>query len=336
MNTPATERTRLVAAHEDAAEFYRRMLLGPEGHGPRRYLTSRGFEALLDETRWAVGYAPSGWTRLRDHLGDLGYHDETLLAAGLTRLSRRGTPIDSFRDRITFGIRDLDHSLVGFTARCSPDAPAHVPKYLNTSRTAMYDKSRLLFALGQASEHRDALVISEGPLDAIAIDLSFRSREVRPTCVALCGTAITEHHRNTVVKLGATRVILAFDNDAAGASAREHTYRLLHGSAEIDAIELPNGADVAEVFKTSGSEGVRSILTGARPAIDAIIDDRLAAWPQRSENAEAGIACLRSLTQLLADLKPDDMARQAIRLRDSTNLPAIVVTRELAEAIARQ
>ena len=112
MTAETVDHGRLVAAHEDAAEFYRRTLLGPEGAGPRRYLTERGFGALLDQTPWTVGYAPPGWTRLRDHLTDLGYRDQTLLDAGLTRTSRRGTPIDSFRNRLTFGIRDTDRALV--------------------------------------------------------------------------------------------------------------------------------------------------------------------------------------------------------------------------------
>jgi DNA primase len=337
MSTPRTEhdgqRGRLVAAHEDAAEFYRRTLLGPEGDGPRSYLIDRGFEALLDESRWTVGYAPPGWTRLRDHLTDLGYSDETLLAAGLTCLNRRGTPIDCFRGRISFGIRDADRALVGFTARCSPHIPGHMPKYLNTRTTAIYVKSQLLFGLGEATARRNgAIVLTEGPLDAIAVDLAdVDQMRFRP--LALCGTAMTQNQRNAIAVLQPSQVILALDADLAGARSRENAYRVLRTTVDITAIARHNGADLAETLQRNGPEGVNGLLDNPRPAIDAIIDARLATWPNRTDNAEAALACLRSLARLVGDLGSTDMARQAIRLRESIKLPIAVVTRELAEAI---
>jgi len=164
----------------------------PKATDPARYLIDRGFEALLDEIRWTIGYAPPGWTRLRDQLTSLGYTDETLLTAGLTCLNRRGTPIDCFRDRLTFGIRDTNRQLVGFTARCSPHTPLHVPKYLNTRTTSIYDKSQVLFGLGEATDPDPGpVVLTEGPLDTVAADLACIDR-VRPRPLALCGTAVTQ------------------------------------------------------------------------------------------------------------------------------------------------
>lgn len=334
MTKPDADRGRLVAAHEDAAEFYRRVLLGPGGDGPRRYLVDRGFETLLGDTRWTIGYAPPGWTRLRDHLTDLGYRDNTLLAAGLTTISRRGTPVDSFRDRITFGIRDTDGSLVGFTARCSPYAPDHLPKYLNTCATAIYDKSRVLFGLGEAAGRAcGPVVLTEGGLDAIAVDLGSGTQPTPPRALALCGTAITDHNRRTLLALQPSEIVLAFDHDHACTRARENAYRLLRGITDLTAIDHADDGDLAETLRRDGPAAVNDIVRGRRPAIDAIIDARLATWPNRTDNAETAIACLRSLAQLVGDLRPDDMARQARTLRDSINLPTATVTRELAEAI---
>lgn len=333
MTDPETDRTLLVAAHEDAAEFYRRTLLGPEGNGPRRYLTGRGFEALLGNTRWTVGYAPTGWTHLRDHLTDLGYHDDTLLAAGLTRLSRRGSPIDCFRDRITFGIRDIDGALVGFVARCSPDAPAHVPKYLNTATTAIYDKGSVLFGLGEAARLDSKVVLlAEGPFDAIAADLSCPHDSMAPRSLALCGTATTDAHKRAIGTLRPEQVVLVFDGDDAGAAARETAYRTLRSIAAINAINLPTGADLGDTFHRDGPAAVNDILISSPPAIDAIVEGRLASWPNRSANAEVAIACLRSIARLISDLQPDDMARHAIRIGDATRLPVATVTREMADA----
>ncbi|MGY2876351.1 DNA primase catalytic core [Marmoricola sp. URHA0025 HA25] len=328
------ERARLVAAHEDAAEFYRRMLLGPEGAGPRRYLVDRGFEALLDDTPWTVGYAPTGWTRLHEHLTSLGYNDQTLLVAGLIRLNRRGDPIDCFRDRITFGIRDTDHALVGFTGRCAPDSPAHVPKYLNTPATPIYNKSHLLFGLGEATRTQPATaILTEGPLDAIAVELSTDANTTHAAALALCGTATTDDHRSAIRSLGAEQVILAFDADPAGARARENAYRTLRGAVDIKALEGLQGTDLAETFQTAGPSGLNSLLSTPRRAIDVIVDARLALWTDASNNAEIAVAAVRDLARLLAYLEPTDMAGHAIRLSVAVGLPTPVVTRELANAI---
>jgi DNA primase catalytic core len=338
MNTaPAWSSDLLIAANEDAADFFRRNLLGSHGQGPRRYLIERGFDALLDTTRWTVGYAPAGWTHLRDHLTDLGYTDQTLIAAGLTRLSSRGTPIDCFRDRITFGIRNPDNALVGFTARCSPDAPPQTPKYLNTSSTPIYDKSRILFGVGEATtaHDHDLIAITEGPLDAIAIDLADGSDLPRFSPVALCGTAFTPRHRRVLASLHPDEILLAFDNDGAGAKATIDTYRTLRQLTNIKAIQSLAVNDVAECHRRDGPESVAEILQTAVPAIDAIIETRLATWPKQAENAEAAIACLRSISQLINDLKPHDIARQAVRLQHSTKLPTATITRELANALTR-
>ncbi len=174
---PSGTRRVLLEANEEAASYYRASLLAEVGAGPRRYLTDRGLGTALlqDDTSWTVGYAPAGWTHLRDHLRHLGFTDQTLLDTGLVSITRDGRVIDRFRDRLTFGIRDLQGGLLGFTARAAPQVPDTVPKYLNTPRTLLYDKSRSLFGLGEQTphlRHGATPVLVEGPLDAIAIDLT--------------------------------------------------------------------------------------------------------------------------------------------------------------------
>lgn len=335
---PDADRERLVAAHEDAADFYRRMLLGPAGDGPRRYLVDRGFGALLDDTGWTVGYAPPGWTRLRDHLTALGYSDGTLFAAGLTHRTRRGTTIDCFRGRITFGIRDIDHTLVGFTARSAPDTRGQTPKYLNTRTTAIYDKSRLLFGLGETIRkspraESGTVVLTEGPLDAIAVDLSQDRNSTSLAALALCGTAISAHHRTAILAMGTRQVVLAFDADPAGARARENAYPIIRDAMEVDALADFDGPDLADMFQRSGPASLNALLQATGPAIDVIIEARLAQWPNPSRNAETSVACLRDLASLLSDLAPSDMARQTTRLSQATDLPAATVIRELTEAV---
>jgi DNA primase len=170
---PAIDRKELIEANDLAANYFRQSLLAASAAGPRAYLQSRGLGHLLDDTGWTVGYAPPGWTSMRDQLLQQGLSPEALNAAGLVSSTSRGGSVDRFRDRLTFGIRDLDETLVGFTARCAPASPNSVPKYLNTPRTALYNKSSVMFGLGeQAGRLRDGynLVLVEGPFDALAVD----------------------------------------------------------------------------------------------------------------------------------------------------------------------
>ena len=211
-----------------------------------------------------------------------------------------------------------------------------MPKYLNTTTTALYDKSRLLFGLGEAGRSpADRIVLTEGPLDAIAVQLAGTTDGRHPPALALCGTAITENHRDILAALEPQEILLALDPDHAGTRAREAAYKLLRRIANITTVDLHDAADLAQTLHQEGPTAVTDMLSQPRPAIDAIIDARLASWPHRSDNAEAGIACLRSIARLLNDLKPPDMAHSAAQVGESTRIPIGTVTRELAEAVTQ-
>jgi DNA primase len=128
------------------------------------YLAARGLgPGIL--ARWQAGYAPSGWSGLVRHLRDIGYGDELIEAAGLARRSSRGTLAQFFVNRAMFPIRSADGMVVAFIGRADKDAPARVPKYLNSPATYIYDKSAVLFGLWEARDalaHGARLVIVEG------------------------------------------------------------------------------------------------------------------------------------------------------------------------------
>lgn len=332
-------RKQSVAANEDAAIFFRKHLLGPEGHGPREYLTNRGFGALLtDTTPWTVGYAPGSWTALHDHLRELGYSDDTQLAAGLVTTSRHGNFIDRFRDRITFGIRDTDGSLIGFVARSSPRAAPQAPKYLNTPTTAIYSKSRSLFGIGeQAGILRAGAtpVLVEGPLDAIAIERASSNGDAEHAGLALCGTACT-HQQVDAALIGApAKAVLMLDPDSAGLRALLTGYRRLQSRVEVEAIGPTSGGDPAAILHSSGAAALLRQLEQTEPAPDIIIDRLLETWPANQTGVEADLARLREIAAVLVGLDTSNIAHHAARLRDVLPFDDETVTRELANATSR-
>jgi DNA primase len=215
----------------DAEAFYAGQLAGT---WTPAYLAKRGITAAAMR-EWHIGYAPRQWTALTSHLRRLGHPDDTIQAAGLARVSSRGTLIDHFRDRVMLPVHDEHGTLAGFIGRARPGAGPDVPKYLNSPATGTYQKGDLLFGLHYARDHlaRGATpVIVEGPVDAIAVTLADRGRYAG---LAPCGTALTTRQAEALGRaadLDRAGVLVAFDDDTAGRKAAIRAYEILRGISD--------------------------------------------------------------------------------------------------------
>lgn len=357
------ERGRLIAAHEAAATFFADQLTAPAAASPREYLIRRGLRDILPSSRqpfdpitnrtgttpltlssgtasWHIGYAPPTWTALTDHLRAAGFTDHELLTAGLTQTTRRETLVDRFRDRLTFGIRDRSGDLVGFIGRAAPNTSAAVPKYLNSPRTPTYDKGAVLFGL--AEQHRQLAsgaipVLVEGPLDALAVDLTNAPGRPRLAGVAPCGTALTEHQVQELAQVTRGPVLVAFDSDTAGDRAAAHAHNHLSAAfSDLRAVRTPPNTDPAELLEITGPSNLRRILSRTQPLMDRIVNDVLRRYDDRLDNAEARISALRELAPVIAQAfagpHTPDRARQAAELTSRLDLDHATVTRELIAA----
>lgn len=325
-------RDRIASLNEITAQYYWEQLHAAAHDGPRRYLTGRGFGELLRETRWTVGYAPPGWTTLRDHLARAGYSDEAMLEAGLVSISRRGNPIDRFRDRITFGVRDHEARLVGFIARAAPSAQDGTPRYLNTPRTPAYNKGSVLFGLGEARDNHtaEATVLTEGPLDAIAVNLADRDRWAP---VALCGTAFTPSQTNWIAELGRP-VTAALDDDPAGHRALvEIVSALLPRLGEPRAARLGVGCDPAFLSNASSSLALNEALETAGPASEVVMSQMFGSWNEQALNPPRQLRYLREAARAIVKLGAPDPGQYASLLCRTLELEPRAVTDELIAAL---
>jgi DNA primase len=260
------ERDRLREANEAAAQFYHRTLVSTEaGQKAKRYLEERG-QNLKTMQDFQLGYSPSGWDSLCQHLRERGYRDEELMAAGLAVEGERGLR-DLFHQRIMFPITDMRGRVVGFGGRSLPieGQEEAQPKYLNTPQTAIFDKGSLLYALDKAKEHirhEGLAVIVEGYMDAIAAH-----QHGFANVVASMGTALSERQVR-LLKRFSRDVVLALDADTAGqeATLRAVEYQDILGR-DIRVIILPEGHDPDEVIR-SDPEAWPALLTGAQPLLD--------------------------------------------------------------------
>jgi DNA primase len=284
-----------------------------------------------------IGYAPPGWTRLYDLLGGR-FGDQALVDAGVARPCSRGTLIDTFRERVMFGIRDIDGTIAGFIGRDLSGHP-NAPKYLNTHRHAAFDKSKLLFGLheGLASSRTRQLVVVEGPLDVLAItarELSNGSTDLLP--VAPSGTAFTADQAKRLAELqGDSRVVVAMDGDFAGREAALAAgEQLRHAGADVRVAVLPNGTDPADYLQRSdaGLEVFKS--DHGLPLITLHVERSIAAQGDAMEWPEGRLRALRSVTSYLSSYAPEFAGRQIGWLAETLGLQASTVTCELTEAFA--
>lgn len=309
---------------------------------PRRaaamtYLKQRGVDGSNLAPEWVIGYAPPGWTRLYDLLGGR-FGDRALVDAGVAQPCSRGTLIDTFRERVMFGIRDIDGTIAGFIGRDLSGHP-NAPKYFNTHRHAAFDKSKLLFGLreGLATSRTRQPVVVEGPLDVLAIaarEVSTGSTDLLP--VAPSGTAFTADQAKRLTELrGDSRVVVAMDGDFAGREAALAAgEQLRHAGADVRVAALPNGTDPADYLRHSDANLELFKSDHGLPLITLHVERAVAAQGDAMQWPEGRLRALRSIASYLSTYPPEFAGRQVGWLAETLNVLASTVTDELAEAIA--
>ncbi|AZP17531.1 DNA primase [Streptomyces aquilus] len=263
------ERIRLVEAHKIAADWYREQLAtSPEADTGRKFLAERGFDQAAAE-HFSVGYSPQGWDHLTRYLRGKGFTDKELLLSGLSQEGRRG-PIDRFRGRLMWPIRDIGGDVVGFGARKLYEADTG-PKYLNTPDTAIYRKSQVLYGIDLAKKDiakASRAVVVEGYTDVMACHLAGVT-----TAIATCGTAFGGDHikilRRLLMDNGSARVIFTFDGDAAGQKAALRAFEDDQKFAAETYIAIaPDGMDPCELRLAKGDEAVADLVEPRTPLFE--------------------------------------------------------------------
>ena len=265
------ERTRLVEAHKIAAQYYAEQLSGAEAEIGREFLAERGFDQAAAE-HFGVGYSPAGWDHLTRYLRGKGFTDKELILSGLSQDGRRG-PIDRFRGRLMWPIRDISGEVVGFGARKLRDDD-NGPKYLNTPETAIYKKSQVLYGIDLAKKDiakASRAVVVEGYTDVMACHLAGVT-----TAIATCGTAFGTDHikilRRLLMDNGSARVIFTFDGDAAGQKAALRAFEDDQKFAAETYIAIaPDNMDPCELRLAKGDEAVLDLVEPRTPLFEFAI-----------------------------------------------------------------
>lgn len=250
------------------AQFFQRQLAASDK--ARAYLDGRGVDDATRET-FAVGYAPDGYSALKDALGTDARRMALLERGGLMSRNDKGHVYDKFRDRVVFPIHDRRGRVIGFGGRVLEKSDG--PKYLNSPETELFHKGRELYGLWQvrqANQKIERLIVVEGYMDVVAL---FQHGVTQ--AVATLGTATTPDHAELLFR-NAPDVYFCFDGDDAGrraaGKAMESVLPRMRDGRQAFFLFLPDGEDPDTIVRSEGADGFDARLRDATPLSQFFFD----------------------------------------------------------------
>ena len=254
----ASKRARFYDMNRDAAKFFHSCLKdSPEA---LEYIKKRGLNGATVK-HFGLGYAPDGF-ELVNYMKKKGYTDDELCEGFLCGRSKKtGGLYPYFRRRLMFPIIDVSGSVLAFGGRIIGEGE---PKYLNSSDTPVFKKSRTLYALNFAKNNcSDRLILCEGYMDVIALHAAGFEN-----AVAALGTAFTSEHAR-IMKKYTKSAVLAFDSDGAGQRAVDRAFKLLEEvGLDVRVLRMKGAKDPDEYIKTYGSDRFKALLDGSVTRFD--------------------------------------------------------------------
>jgi len=314
------ERQKLRRITAEAAEYFAANLTGDaSGRKAREYLLARGY----GEAAWAqygLGYALPGWDNLKRRFG-ARHGEPTLVELGLLVRGDENT-YDRFRDRTIFPIHDLSGRPIAFGGRAFDGQP----KYLNSPKTTLFDKGRLLYGLTWARDGMAATrtaVLVEGYTDVLTLQQAGLTN-----CVGSMGTSLTQGQAD-LLKRFVDDVVISYDQDAAGGAAAIRGMQILRNSGlGVRVVRLPSGEDPDGLVRRDGIAAMEEAINAAVPFhrffLDRVVADH---DPSSARGKERILDAVREFYQALrAPTLREEIERH---LADLLDLSIESVRREL-------
>ncbi len=317
-------RRRMLLLNKELARFFVERLNSEEGKDARGYLRRRG---LADKTirQFGLGFAPNSFDAAEKFLQGRGFSEEEMVAASVLKKSDKGHTYDVFRNRVMFPILDVRGDVIAFGGRDLGDGK---PKYLNSPETLVFKKSKNLFALYLAKQHKDRpFFLGEGYMDVIALhEAGF------PTAVASLGTALTEEHVRLISDY-TSEVLLCYDGDEAGERATERAIALLSKTnLKVGVLRFEGAKDPDEYIRKFGKDRFEALVAGAGNATEYALDKvknkyDLALPADRVEYLKEAV------NVLAGPIGPTERAVYIGRLAEEANVPRVAIEQQLAQRL---
>ena len=262
-------RNGIYEANREAARFYHAQLMSPKGKKCLEYFLGRGL-SMKTIKHFGLGYAPDEWRALYVYLREKGFSHKVIEAADLIAKSEktdkdgRNYFYDRFRNRAMFPIINVHGKVIAFGGRAMPGQEKQGGKYINSSDTPVYKKSRNMYGINFAKKFcQESAILVEGNLDVIALhQAGFENT------VAALGTSFTEEQAKLLGRY-TKEVLVVMDADEAGEKATDRAMKILDSvGVEARIIRLPECKDPDEYIKKNGGPKFAALIDGAISDID--------------------------------------------------------------------
>ena len=327
-DTQAKLKMRILEMNREAARFFHKCLSTPDGQAGLSYLKKR---ELSNETikHFGLGFAPDSWDSLRNHLRSKGFTDEEMYRGFLVSKSKSDNYYDIYRNRVMFPILDLRGNVIAFGGRVLGDTK---PKYINSSDTPVFKKTKNLFCLNFAkSELNDRLILAEGYMDVIAMyQAGFHN------VVATLGTALTQEQAR-IISGYVDEVILSYDSDEAGQKATKRAVGLLSAEGvKTKVLTIEGAKDPDEYIKKFGATRFKLLLDGSSSATDYELEKLKDIHD--IETAEGKVGYLKAAVHDVLSAIPSSIEREvyAGKLSQETGVSREVITAQVNAVIKKQ
>ncbi len=299
-------RLRILSANREAARFFNAQLREEKNRHALEYYLNRGLTPATI-THFGLGYAPDDWHALTNHLKSMGYTENELILANLSRRSDgKAGCYDIFRNRMMFPIIDVRGNVVAFSGRRYNEQDKQ--KYVNTSDTPVFKKGNTIFGLNFAKNSSDSrLIIVEGQMDVIALHQAGFTNTV-----ACLGTALTTEQANILARY-AEELLICYDNDEAGRKATARALEILENTGlKLKVINMEGGKDPDEIIKTHGKERFNDLIKGAANRTEYRLNTEMSKYNVLTDDGK--LKFLTAAAEVLADSSPMEAEIYTLRL----------------------
>lgn len=322
-------RSRVLEMNKEAAKYFRNALFDSKyGAEAMDYLVNKRKLSTTVIKHFGLGFAPNSFGALHDHLKKLGYTDEEMVAGFLCGKGKNNSTYDYFRNRIMFPIIDVSGNIVAFGGRVMDNSE---PKYLNTSDTPAFKKSKNLFALNYAKNHCEStMILCEGYMDVIALHAAGFEN-----AVATLGTAITSEQARIFSRY-TKKVVISYDSDQAGQRAADKAFKLLQEvGVDVKILKMEGAKDPDEFIKKFGATKFTALLDDSKSRFEFELDKVLAKYDIRNvdEKIKASHELCKIITTFSSEIERELYARKMASVFD---VPLSSVQKDISTIIKRR
>lgn len=257
-------RQSLINATEFAANFFYSEMT--KSDVAKNYFKSRG---ITGETarEFRLGYAPDSWDKFMNAAKAAKIPENLLIETALAKRNDNGI-FAFFRNRLIFPIFDSGGKAVAFGGRAFGDEK---PKYLNSSNTPLYDKSRIFYGYFQAQKEIKSLktaILVEGYMDMISLYQSGIKN-----VVATCGTAFPEEKAKLLSSVCDKAVIVLDGDDAGIKGAKNAVEALLPFEIDVRYALIPNSQDPDDFVRENGKDKFLELIDKSQDGFSFLLEN---------------------------------------------------------------